>query len=37
MTPLGQHLARLPVDPHVGKMLIMGVIFGCARDVTRGT
>lgn len=29
LTPLGHHLSRLPVDPHVGKMLIYGCILGC--------
>jgi len=29
LTPLGHHLSKLPVDPHVGKMLIYGCIFGC--------
>ncbi|GMH32991.1 hypothetical protein BSKO_00825 [Bryopsis sp. KO-2023] len=29
LTALGHHLAMLPVDPCVGKMIIMGAIFGC--------
>ena len=29
LTPLGRHLAALPVDPRVGKMLVMGAIMGC--------
>lgn len=29
LTPLGYHLARMPVDPHVGKMLLFGAIFSC--------
>ena len=29
LTPLGKHLAALPVDPRVGKMLVMGAIMGC--------
>lgn len=29
LTPLGQHLALLPVDPCIAKMMIMGAIFGC--------
>jgi HrpA-like RNA helicase len=29
LTPLGFHLARLPVDPHIGKMIIFGALFGC--------
>ena len=29
LTPLGMHLSALPVDPRIGKMIIMGAIFGC--------
>lgn len=29
LTTLGQHLAMLPVDPCIGKMIVMGAIFGC--------
>ncbi|XP_048359940.1 ATP-dependent RNA helicase DHX29 [Sphaerodactylus townsendi] len=29
LTPLGQHLAALPVNVKIGKMLIFGAIFGC--------
>ena len=29
LTTLGVHLARMNVDPHVGKMLLYGAIFGC--------
>ncbi|OAE22268.1 hypothetical protein AXG93_3491s1080 [Marchantia polymorpha subsp. ruderalis] len=29
LTPLGSHLAQLPVDPKVGKMLLMGAVFQC--------
>nr|XP_024395088.1 DExH-box ATP-dependent RNA helicase DExH1-like isoform X2 [Physcomitrium patens] len=29
LTPLGCHLAKLPVDPKVGKMLLMGAVFQC--------
>ncbi|KAH3764122.1 DEAD/DEAH box helicase [Pelomyxa schiedti] len=29
LTPLGHHLALLPVDPLIGKMLIFGVVLGC--------
>ena len=29
LTPLGKHLSMLPVDVHIGKMLIMGAIFRC--------
>ena len=30
MTPLGKHLAALPLDVHVGKMLLYGCVLGCA-------
>lgn len=30
LTALGFHLATLPVDPRVGKMMIYGALFGCA-------
>ncbi|XP_064639022.1 ATP-dependent DNA/RNA helicase DHX36-like isoform X2 [Lineus longissimus] len=29
LTPLGYHLARLPVDPHIGKMILLGALLGC--------
>ncbi|XP_022251673.1 ATP-dependent RNA helicase DHX36-like [Limulus polyphemus] len=29
LTPLGFHLAQLPLDPHTGKMILMGAIFSC--------
>lgn len=29
LTPLGRHLAHLPVEPTLGKMILMGAIFGC--------
>ncbi|KAH7691056.1 RNA helicase protein [Dioscorea alata] len=29
LTPLGHHLCTLPLDPNIGKMLIMGSIFQC--------
>ena len=29
LTTLGLHLARMNVDPHVGKMTLYGAIFGC--------
>ncbi|KAI3447410.1 hypothetical protein Pfo_004075 [Paulownia fortunei] len=29
LTPLGQHLCTLPLDPNIGKMLLMGSIFQC--------
>ncbi|XP_065216695.1 ATP-dependent DNA/RNA helicase DHX36-like isoform X2 [Planococcus citri] len=28
-TPLGYHLAKLPLDPQIGKMLLMGVTMSC--------
>lgn len=33
LTPLGQHLARLPVDVRLGKMLILGSLFQCLDNV----
>jgi HrpA-like RNA helicase len=29
LTPLGFHLATLPVDPRIGKLIIYGALFGC--------
>lgn len=29
LTPLGRHLALLPVGPSIAKMILMGCIFGC--------
>lgn len=29
LTPLGRILARLPIEPHLGKMVILGCIFFC--------
>ncbi|KDE09069.1 hypothetical protein MVLG_00787 [Microbotryum lychnidis-dioicae p1A1 Lamole] len=29
ITPLGRHLAKLPMDVHLGKFLIMATIFNC--------
>jgi ATP-dependent RNA helicase DHX57 len=29
LTALGYHLATLPVEPRVGKMMLYGAIFGC--------
>ncbi|XP_010505118.1 PREDICTED: DExH-box ATP-dependent RNA helicase DExH1 isoform X1 [Camelina sativa] len=29
LTPLGRHLCTLPVDPNIGKMLLIGAIFQC--------
>ena len=31
VTPLGVHLAALPVDVHAGKLLLFGAMFRCAR------
>ena len=33
LTPLGWHLASLPVDPKIGKMLLMGALFACIEPV----
>lgn len=33
LTPLGQHLAKMPVDARVGKMLLFGCIFRCLDPV----
>ncbi|XP_068781346.1 ATP-dependent RNA helicase DHX29 isoform X2 [Struthio camelus] len=33
LTPLGQHLAAIPVNVKIGKMLIFGAIFGCLDPV----
>jgi ATP-dependent RNA helicase DHX36 len=33
LTPLGEHLASLPVDPALGKLLLMGAIFNCLEPV----
>jgi ATP-dependent RNA helicase DHX36 len=29
LTPLGYHLAKMPVDPQTGKMLLFGAVFSC--------
>lgn len=29
ITPLGRHLSALPVDVHIGKMILFGAIFSC--------
>lgn len=29
LTPLGYHLARLPIAPQMGKMILFGAIFSC--------
>ncbi|ORY36563.1 P-loop containing nucleoside triphosphate hydrolase protein [Rhizoclosmatium globosum] len=33
LTPLGKHMASLPVDLRIGKMLVYGAIFGCLGSV----
>jgi ATP-dependent helicase HrpA len=33
LTPLGQHLARFPVDPRIGRMILAGAEGGCLREV----
>ena len=33
LTPLGRQLAKLPLDVHLGKLILLGCIFGCL-DVT---
>ncbi|XP_038624544.1 ATP-dependent DNA/RNA helicase DHX36 [Tachyglossus aculeatus] len=33
LTPLGVHLARLPVEPHIGKMILFGALFCCLEPV----
>ncbi|WP_273432714.1 ATP-dependent RNA helicase HrpA [Chitinibacter tainanensis] len=33
LTPIGQQLARLPVDPRVGRMLLAGQEEGCLREM----
>jgi ATP-dependent helicase HrpA len=33
LTPLGERLARFPVDPRIGRMILAGADRGCLRDV----
>ncbi len=33
LTPLGRHLARIPVDPRLGRMILAGSEFGCLREI----
>ncbi|MCO5549284.1 hypothetical protein L7F22_002752 [Adiantum nelumboides] len=33
LTHLGRHLSAFPVEPTIGKMLVMGSIFGCGEPV----
>ena len=34
LTPIGQQLARLPVDPRLGRMVLEAARHGCVREVT---
>lgn len=33
LTPLGYHLSRLPVEPQIGKMILLGSMFSCLDPV----
>ncbi|XP_077991245.1 ATP-dependent DNA/RNA helicase DHX36-like [Glandiceps talaboti] len=33
LTPLGYHLAKLPVEPRIGKMILFGAMFCCLNPV----
>ena len=33
LTPLGSRLARFPVDPRIGRMILAGVELGCLREM----
>ncbi|XP_044758154.1 ATP-dependent DNA/RNA helicase DHX36-like isoform X2 [Coccinella septempunctata] len=33
LTPLGYYLAKLPIAPQLGKMLLLGVIFSCLEPI----
>lgn len=33
LTPLGYHLAKLPMDPQTGKMILMGALFSVVDPV----
>lgn len=33
LTPLGYHLARLPMDPQTGKMVLMAAMFSCVDPI----
>ncbi|XP_069705785.1 ATP-dependent DNA/RNA helicase DHX36 [Periplaneta americana] len=33
LTPLGFHLAKLPLDPQTGKMILMGALFSCVDPI----
>lgn len=34
LTPLGKILARLPIEPRLGKMIVLSTVFGCTDTVT---
>lgn len=34
LTPLGKILARLPIEPRLGKMIVLSTVFGCTETVT---
>ncbi|XP_065358761.1 ATP-dependent DNA/RNA helicase DHX36 [Calliphora vicina] len=34
LTPLGLHLARLPIDPQMAKMILMSALFRCLDPIT---
>lgn len=33
LTPLGYHLAKLPLSPQIGKMILFGAIFSCLNPI----
>lgn len=33
LTPLGYHLAQLPLDPRTGKMILWGALFSCVEPI----
>ncbi|XP_072320250.1 ATP-dependent DNA/RNA helicase DHX36 [Eucyclogobius newberryi] len=33
LTALGIHLARLPVEPHIGKLILLGALLGCVDPI----
>lgn len=33
LTPLGYHLAKLPLSPQIGKMLLFGALFNCLEPI----
>ena len=37
LTPLGFHLSHLPVEPRLGKMLVLGCVMGCLSPVLTAT